>query len=840
MPHRWQLGFVLLTALGLIAVADGRQRSISSKPSKRLVIVWSERSIIGPIYFPASEEEDSPVRLAAEDFGRILGKMSGHAWPVLPEPSGQVSDNGIFVGRTIRAKIDGVGAADPYRPATTPKSEAIVDAERWDRTEVRIRPDRLVINGTTPEATRAGLYRFLSEETDAMWVQPGPHGEALPSLPRFSLRQGDRVYTPDFLDRRFLLGGRLNADRSDDQWAIRNSASRHLEFNHNLFRVFTPEAMAAEVEWRGERFGEVPAPEAFSAVGHHPDFLNPEVVGATVDHISARMRAFPNQLSFSLGTNDSTFYDHSQRTQDFLMPWEYYRGKPNYSKLVFSFSDAVAQGIETASEDAAIGNRFDPPAYLTQLAYMWAEQPPDFSLNPRIMPYLCSDRSQWYDPDFRKEDMELVKAWSLAGPEILGTWEYYQGQPYLIPRYFPTIEKESLAWFYKHKGRGVFFSGKPAWGYDAPKYWLAGQLGWDISQDHRELLDHYFSRAYGPTSEFMARFFALCESAWMNQPGKAVWLKYWNNPDQFALFPRALRDEISQLLDDAISQATTISDESMRETISARIDVTRRAWAVTTAAADLYDAWCAIPYLEWGDLFSAEVPTEALADFDKARKAWMAVDKTPFPHAKTLIKIMGQLDPAARWEDTRSPAKWQAAFREDFEREVVENDLHGVGPEEIPPNTFRNGWIMYSLHAEDFSFRRLPNGPEGPSRIRVAGADNVNLFRWFDFDANLSGDFRVTAWVRGQISPGSKVNLRLLYMNEDQKLIEPTRRDRLFPGEFPSWIQLSAMSTLPEDASRIGVGLRIVEQFEGDWLEVSTIMLQFDESSDSVDARSEY
>jgi hypothetical protein len=60
------------------------------------------------------------------------------------------------------------------------------------------------------------------------------------------------------------------------------------------------------------------------------------------------------------------------------------------------------------------------------------------------MPVLTSDRAQWHDPAYRKEDRALIERWVNSGAERIVTWDDYFGAPYPYPRQFNHWIAKSL------------------------------------------------------------------------------------------------------------------------------------------------------------------------------------------------------------------------------------------------------------------------------------------------------------------------------------------------------------------------------------------------------------
>ncbi len=791
----------------LQVVAETRRTAVT-----KTMTLWDGDSVLGAIYYPANAEGDSPERQVAEDLARILEVASGNDWSVGPEPQGVVIADGIFIGSTIRARIDRVYGSWDGRQLTGDSRRELLHTASWERTTVLTHPRRLVINGSTPEATRSGVYRFLQEVMECQWGFPGVLGERIPSSERFALRVGTRDIQPDYLDRKFLLGGRLKTDSETGLWALRNGASQHFNFNHELHRIITRDVLAKHPEWRAWRFGKRTSLSDVKGNGSQPDLLEPELVEYVSQFVKNRAEASPDLLTVSIGTNDSIRYDDSPRTRDFLLPFSYFRGKPNYSDLVFGFSNAVA---ESASQ-------MEHPPVITQLAYMWTELPPSFPVAANLMPYICTDQSQWYDSHYRAEDEALIDAWGKSGVKMFGAWEYYQGQPYIIPRYFPQIESASVRYLYDQGARGIFYSGNPVWGFDAPKYWLAGQLAWDVDINQSKALEGYFKRMYGPAAEAMTRFFAYAEEAWMSQPGEGMWLKYWNNADQFALYPAERRALMSECLDEARHLALTIDSEKEQAAVLDLIAETESAWAVTLAGAELYDAWMQIGYPG----MDSKPTVQQIDNFRDKQRRWLSVDRDAFPRSSTMLKLVDGLDPLSRWSNG-----WQSVAEEDFTNVIFEGDLDGGGPESVSPSDFRRGWATMVSHAEGLRVKRIL---EPFARLRIEGADYCSIFRWLDISDGVVGDFKLEGRVRGHISPGSQMELVLYFMDAEGKTSEVIHRDRLKPGYFPEWIVTATECEIPLGSVRVYTGVRVSNQYTDDWLEIESIDLQFRKADSST------
>ena len=183
-------------------------------------------------------------------------------------------------------------------------------------------------------------------------------------------------------------------------------------------------------------------PKGSAGYDPQPDFTEPRAVEVAAKAALAAFAKNPEARSFSLSINDNTLFDDSEATRRVIEPVEYFRGRPNYTDLVFGFMNQVAEQV--FEQGGAWTTPAGEPRYLTALAYYWTEQSPSFPLHPRVMPVLTSDRAQWHDPAYRAQDKALIQRWADSGAERLATWDYYFGAPYVYPRQFNQWIAESL------------------------------------------------------------------------------------------------------------------------------------------------------------------------------------------------------------------------------------------------------------------------------------------------------------------------------------------------------------------------------------------------------------
>ncbi|WP_206753964.1 DUF4838 domain-containing protein [Lentimonas sp. CC21] len=423
---------------------------------------------------------------------------------------------------------------------TSPKNSIVLRRNRlpWDRLNIHRERTRVFVEAATDEGFVNGIYTLCRDVLGARWYWPGELGLEFVGEPMrlFPERRWDQA--PAFIQRG--VPGQAGV------FQTRNRLVQDYDFSHALATIFTPELYEQEPDVFPLIDGVRKAPKGSRSRGAQPDFTNPRTVEIAADAVRSYFEAYPERTSISLSLNDTMKFDESAATQAVVEPLQYFRGRPNYTELVFRFMNAVAEQV--FEEDALLWTTDGRPRYLTQLAYYWTEQSPEFQLHPRVMPILTSDRAQWHDPAYRAEDQALIRRWCDSGAERVATWDYYYGPAYPYPRQFSQWMAESLRYM-SEQGVTAFHAKLPAsWGLDGPKAWLMAQLLWDPTEDVNDLLSEFYANFFGAAAEPMQAFYELAELQRNEYEGEAGWIKFFQNEAGIALFSeatlRAMREQL--------------------------------------------------------------------------------------------------------------------------------------------------------------------------------------------------------------------------------------------------------------------------------------------------------
>lgn len=725
------------------------------------------------------------------------------------------------------------------------------------------------------------FMRHLTSPDVERWFLPGPIGYEARSVSWFSDGSSPLVGSQTAHNRKPITDyaprparGFLTRATSgvDPEWSRLNHLTATLAFSHHLGGVFPPELYGQHPEFFPLVEGRRLQPPSKGVLFWNPDIARADVAVFAADAARRQFDAHPEQKSFALGVNDALTFGESPELLALVMPQRWFRERPDYSNLVFTFMNRAAQELA----------RTHPQKYLGALAYYWAENAPDFPLNPQVVPFLTADRSQGYDPKFWQEEMDLQERWgSVAGatppqaadgrgqvaegkaltigphsdlrpqssetppPRRLGLYDYLYGGGFLIPR----IHTKLLAANLRHARRvgftDYYAEVNPNWGLDGPMPWLAAQLLQDPEQPAVQLLDEYYRRYFKEAAEPMRRFFELCEQRWMDQPGPAYWLKHYRNESQAIIFPSVVCRELRVLLDEAL---TRTSSEIVRQ----RVNLVRKAFGVTERfvgfeeARDTVARMALAPVSDWRVTLSAlQVCSSARREFIRYTTELQQAEPlamAPFgwddylkndPGAEVLLSVRAaamaqgegrEADAMIKsWSEPVVSGLWQslAAMPLPPGKELLRNSAF-TGPIQAAR---RIAGLEYGValpgdwasRVEPAQFHQATLMENPVARVlRLSGTKDTSVSQWDPVGG--AGLHLAAISVRGHVSPGTIVSLTFAWLDAQEHHLG-FKAMRLPDGEWPDWVTLRQAGEPPAGAIWVGMGLRVQNQVAGDWIE---------------------
>jgi hypothetical protein len=671
-----------------------------------------------------------------------------------------------------------------------------------DGFRVRTLPgSRVVLRGASGTATVLAADWYAQHGMGARWFMPGPTGEVVPSLTAWSPAALDRVVEPAFVSREFS-----GLDEAGKEWARRNGLHGTLPHAHAMRELFPAALFAAHPDWfpllEGRRYRPV-SPKDYD---WQPNLALPEVAAHAAGEADAYFAAHPGAGAMSLSINDSIRFDQSAATLRARGPLRWFRGRPDYSDLVFGFMNRVADDLRQSSRGKLLN------AY----AYYWCENAPSFPVRENIVPWLTADRSQWYDRAFRREDRALMVRWCRSGARIVGIYDYLYGAPFLVPRETTRLTAESIAFAHKAGVRAYAAEAYPSWGLDGPKLWVAAQLLWNPGQSVDALLDDYYSHFWGESGPSMRRFYEGCAKAWSRQPGPASWLKYYRDEDQAGLFPPSLCARLRSCIEDARAMAKSPE-------LAARVDLVSRAFAVT----ERFSAFCA---LRTALSLAASAPA-----VDRAKAQELIQDnrraRTDFEAAYTgaaKAGAMAPIDIGPYLLDDPAP-EMEARLRQQ-----PPGFLAVAGPSDqgwrtlkTPPRlddlTFTWSTSPWFGRGEPVKGRAIEVATDSAGRgvVTYRNCKLEHLQQWSGAIPGLR--YEVSVGVHGRVSPGNQTYLMINWMDAKYRYIGRPSADRLPGGDWSKGKVLIAAGTAPPGAAFIGVAIYACNQAGGDYASFSDL-----------------
>ncbi len=763
---------------------------------------------------------DDGERRAAATLQSVLAMASGRTAAEFPimEERGVVPRHAIWVGATRRGR--GLLPVERKPPFDTGVGFVV-------------RNGALFLQGERRESVEAAVGWFLERQLGAQWFMPGPLGEHVPRRTEFVLAAGGESERPGFIHRD--LG--LNGGEEARAWYGRNRLGARFEHGHNLVGIFRPEDFQREPELAPMRNGRRFFPPATSG-NWQPNLASAAAARHAAKVVNDTFDRDPGRLSFSLSINDTDLYDESPATLAAVSPPRFFRHRPDYSPLVFGFTNAVAEIVAQRHPDRWL------PAY----AYYWCENTPEFPIARNVVPFLTADRSQWSHPEFAAEDKALIARWCRSGAEIVGVYDYFYGAPHFAPR--PTLYavQESIPFHYRAGVRAFYAETYSNWGLDGPKAWLAAKLLWSPERKPAELLDLYYREFWAEAAEPMRAFFAVAERTWLEQPGPALWLRYYKDDDQAWIYPPERRRELRTQLDLATRWAATPTVKARVALVAAGLSVSEAYWEFAaarehaarlartgTAPAELVDTWKR--YREtWEEFVSRfgrvrrEQPL-ALAPQDLAIYLRNQPDSRIARELSRTAAGRTRLQEAAYlpWLNLGVTGKQIAAVLETGVETLVDPGWLSVAAKSVASSATSDwtepglGWNGTGEAWEGRTVQVLT--PADSSRVlRFASCRTEGLGQWRPATPNAL--YAATAKVRARTSPGTATFLILSFLDEKQQHIDLGRVDRLPPAATDQEVTLCVIAQAPPHARFVGFAVRVLNQIDDDFAEFSNASLR--------------
>jgi len=479
------LGSVLLpahaSAENLVIVRDGR-------PNATIVV---------------SSEPGDKIKLAAEELGTYVAKISGATLPVVTDsesPTGPL----ILVGKS--RLTDAVGVRIP---------SGLTPARREEGFVIYSKGDRLVLAGNDEgpyHGTEYAVYDFL-RQLGVRWFMPGEFGEVVPKQKTLVVPEQEIHEEPDFLMRNWWLHTTNELRPLETQWKLRN------KMNPDPMFATPGDSSVRNVVAPKELLEEKPDLFALNENGtrnpHLPNLTNPEAVRIAAEKIKAHFRANPEANSYGFAPDDGLPRDFNPETVALNQGFVTLGGRPG-----------VAQEASTTREWLMFVNAVTkevrkefPHVYIATNGYANRNIPPQgLELDDHLVIMFAAIWSctlHGYDDAHcwqKVRQGQMLRRWcELCDNVWIYGYLYNMLVSGLTPlpeftklrRDFPLLKQWGVIGFHDET-RNVW--AEPG---IASKY-LRAQLEWDADANVDAILDDFFAKWYGRASGPMkALYFAL-------------------------------------------------------------------------------------------------------------------------------------------------------------------------------------------------------------------------------------------------------------------------------------------------------------------------------------------
>lgn len=714
--------------------------------------------------------------------------------------------------------------------------------------------ERVYLRARNAKALVDGVYGMALEWAGARWYWPGDLGLVVSDGKGSGIFNGfaRRLDEPAFIHRSFWPGGRVE---DEGAFGRRNRLRGDFRFNHALASVFTPELFDERPELFATRNGRQQRPRGSGGTDPQPHLASQATARHAADAVLTYFAENPDAISFSLSINDNILFDDTELTRALVEPISYFRNKPNYTDLVFTFMNRVAHKV--FDEGGAWETKTGQPRYLTALAYYWAEQSPSFPVHPRVVPILTADRAQWHDPAFRAEDMALIERWGQSGAELVGTWDYLFGGPYPYPRQFNRHLVDSIRHMANNNVQ-VYFAQLPFMpGWDGIKLHLAARLLWSPDADAEAIISAFYDDFFGPAAELLREYFEAFEHHRDQHEGVAEWIKLYKDEAAVELFsPDFLKQREQELIaalelvdqDSRYAQRIAIVQRELAFTLAyQRFQLSRREVLLSLAAADVTQA----------DVAQARIQS-ALKAYRQERKAFNeareAFAKLPYyaRHVRWMeprrnsdptLAALGALQ-ALGWErepeelGVDEPERIEAfqrlrnagsvAMLEDL---VINPYLHHL-PQPAPerflfptmPNVF--GWFLDLRPSQGAGVDAVDEG-DWKAGVRFSNVDAASLFS--DIPVEENSLLLLETTLRYRASPDGRIYIEVAWSDDEGNGLGIERLANL-PVDWrltaePVAISLRVPLVVPDKATNVRLRASVSRQFEGDFFAVESFSL---------------
>ena len=458
---------------------------------------------------PGRSPPEAELAEAVADLRRCVQLMTGATLPV------------------VAAVPAGAGPAVRIRRIPAPADWPHVDAYR-----LRTEGEDVVIEATTPDGLRNGVYGLLTDHLDCHWFMPKGMGEELPARPdkSLSLAPLDETRSPSFFSSPGMSWG--SAPRWDRQNRVVINRGR-MNFGHAWQGLIAPQQFPYDKfpdMWARDRAGKV---LEFDKGWSWTNFCStsPDVIRIVAEKINAQFDASPDAVVASLDPNDLAPLCQCDRC--LAVDKQYGVTETDDKQMadrLLHFSKEIHDRLKPEHKGK----------YLGILAYGFQTRPPKKAVpHPQHAATVCNfpsyfDHSRPFnDPtsSFNRDFHEIVKGWGSRVKQF-GFYDYYGHYNFFGPWGIVQKMREDLPAFREAGGTFVVIESQPNFAMNGLNLYVAAQLVRDVDVDVDAVVEQYMTKFFGPAAEPMREFFRTAERHYaLTRPGTHTALRVGRRPE---------------------------------------------------------------------------------------------------------------------------------------------------------------------------------------------------------------------------------------------------------------------------------------------------------------------
>lgn len=549
-----------------------------------------------PVSIIISENASETEYFAATELQKYINLINGISIPVIKDAKVDITSVRIYIGKS------------KYTEQYLSQFDRSVTGPGQDSFFIKARDGQIVLVGGGDRGTLYSVYEFL-EQQGCRWFMPGKLGEVIPRKEKIVIKEGEKLYVPNFIQREITIGGGDNISVEEIiDWCAKNKINRIFNIGSRRKEYYQFwEKRGGDLKWQHICHNYIfilPNEKYFK---EHPEYYalykgqrvelgnekgnvcttNPDVIRIFTDFVIDWFDKNPDGAVFPISPPDGLIrWCECPECQKLgginFMPGE----KGSMSRRQIVFLNEIAKRVYEKH----------PDRYLLLLAYQNTVDPvPDLKLEKNVIVQVAHHGCLVHGIDKCEENKKMkerFEGWAKIAHPLSGSpgiWDYFllqvdgmSGSPY-APLPFATTAKDNIRYLKKLGGKYYFTQAGPVQIYNPLPFYVIAKLTWDTKMDFEKLCDDFFEKFYGESCKPMKGYWMLLENAVQ----KSDWhCTKWQ--DLTLPSPKVFTPEVLQKAEKYLEEAERIAKN---EIIKQRIGLVRKSFEYVKSIVGQKKEW---------------------------------------------------------------------------------------------------------------------------------------------------------------------------------------------------------------------------------------------------------